>query len=158
MKRYLVSSLALSAFSIVGAVTAAEVALFDREFPLPAGCVLFPAPALVDGYIRIQCEQDLESPTLYLAFLKAEECETREELAPLIQRRVLSQQITGNLKIVASVETLNSQETEFHTTRIFDKLTCLRASSTDAQTVQSFVEPVLSKDKGVRSCFVHRFR
>ena len=129
----------------MGAVTAAEVALFDREFPLPAGCVLFPAPALVDGYIRIQCEQDLESPTLYLAFLKAEECETREELAPLIQRRVLSQQITGNLKIVASVETLNSQETEFHTTRIFDKLTCLRASSTDAQTVQSFVEPVLSE-------------
>ncbi len=105
MKRYLVSSLALSAFSIVGAVTAAEVALFDREFPLPAGCVLFPAPALVDGYIRIQCEQDLESPTLYLAFLKAEECETREELAPLIQRRVLSQQTTGNLKIVAPYNT-----------------------------------------------------
>lgn len=145
MKRFSAASFALSAFFVTGAVTAAEVALFDREFPLPVGCVLFPGPALVDGYTRIQCEESLESPTLYLAFLKAEECETREEPSALIQRRVLSQQTIGNLEMLVAVERVNNQETEFHTTRIFDKLACLQASSTDAQAVQSFVEPALSE-------------
>ena len=138
-KRFL--AVLIAAFVSQASFAASSVFIFDKEFPLPEGCVLFPRPSLIDEDIRFSCEVDSLQPQLSIRFERAATCKKPINLP----HNLISQYAMGELS--GSFVTINPESSisKLYVAKIFDEETCMQVFGGNQQAVLEAISPLLNE-------------